>query len=103
MAHDGPKNINTMWTHGRFALFVLADVSNDVALDMPSASHILSKLRSSTASSKKRVTALASLNSGSQTPGPMPLDTETTLQNPPSHKIGARHSAERQSRMSSRS
>jgi hypothetical protein len=103
MAHDGPKDINTMWTHGRFALFVLADVPNDVALDVPSAIHILSKFRSSTASSKKPVTALANSSSGSQTPGPMPPETARMLQSPPSHKIGARHSAESLSRMSSRS
>jgi hypothetical protein len=30
MAHDGPTEINTAWTDGCFALFVLADVSNDV-------------------------------------------------------------------------
>jgi hypothetical protein len=30
MAHDGPKDVNTAWTDGHFALFVLANVSNDV-------------------------------------------------------------------------
>jgi hypothetical protein len=30
MAHDGPKEWNTKWTDGCFALFVLADVSNKV-------------------------------------------------------------------------
>ncbi|KAF2821919.1 hypothetical protein CC86DRAFT_410320 [Ophiobolus disseminans] len=29
MAHDGPKDVNTAWTDGHFALFVLADVSNE--------------------------------------------------------------------------
>lgn len=30
MAHDGPKDINTVWTYGYFTLFVLVDISNDV-------------------------------------------------------------------------
>jgi hypothetical protein len=30
MAHDGPRDINTAWTDGCFALFVLADVSDKV-------------------------------------------------------------------------
>jgi hypothetical protein len=30
MAHDGPTEVNTAWTDGCFALFVLADVSIDV-------------------------------------------------------------------------
>ncbi|KAF2640000.1 hypothetical protein P280DRAFT_25299 [Massarina eburnea CBS 473.64] len=29
MPYDGPKDVNTAWTDGHFALFVLADVSND--------------------------------------------------------------------------